>query len=498
MSMQWPYLPQQLPAYTGGAVPAVTSAFGLDAALGVSPSELIDDPARQAAFRARSVAGAGGATSPFSLRQIGPGGAGTGGVNPMLQPLPGTPASSSPYALRNLTSGAGGPAAQAARRGIAADLGSALSASARSSVPGAGTAAARTAATAAAESGAGGLGARLAAKAGLAARGLNPRSLMSPFNPRNLTAGSLARGALWGLGSQVAGGLTGNIAGRFGASQATADDLSRMAQYGVLGAGVGSAIPGVGTVLGGALGTGVGALGFIPGIEDVPVIGGLWGGSSDGGRSNLETLESIRKNNNNILRSMGADDAFINRANRQLSIALQVNNPDPDKEDFGAYGEEDLRGLGVQILEGMIQQFGMEQANAQSQQQLGGGFDSALAEIMAVQAQMAPLIQQQTATSQRYADQYAAAAQAAAAQIGDPALAAAGAALGAEFSANQASANQLAMQQLMTQPQAWQSALEQQYNEQMLALQQQQFQMQQQQAQMGSNYGLAPGLYPVG
>lgn len=390
-------------------------------------------------------------------------------------------------------------AGQAAARAAAAQqagIGAVLSQGARSATPGAGTAAARTAgpmgggglfagASAASPAAAGGIGGRLAG-----IRGALPGQLRGLLKP-----GNLARGVGWGLAGAFGGAAGQGIAGALGAGDETAADVGRLINYGVLGAGIGSMVPVIGTGLGGAIGAGVGALGFIPGIEDAPVIGGLWGGKK--GPTATDTLTSIRGNMADVLTSMGANQAFINRANRQLTIALQVNNPDPEKENFGAYKTEDLRTIGAQIMDGMIQQFGMEQQNTQQGADITGSFDSALAEIMAAQAYMQPLLQNQMAVSQQYADQYAASARAAAGTMTDPALAAAGTALANQFSADQASSNQLALQQLMYQPAAWQQQLEQQYNEQMLALQQQSLQLQQQQMAAGGQTGLAPGLYPM-
>lgn len=392
-------------------------------------------------------------------------------------------------------------AGQAAARAAAAQqagIGAVLSQGARSATPGAGTAAARPGGAGlfagAARAGSGVLpSAAASAPASLGARLLGPGGVRGM-----LGRGNLARGLGWGLAGAVGGAAGQGIAGALGAGEETSADVGRMINYGLLGAGFG-AMTGPGALItapiGAAIGTGIGALGFIPGIEDAPIIGGLWGGKK--GPTATDTLTSIRGNMADVLTSMGADQSFINRANRQLTIALQVNNPDPEKENFGAYKTEDLRTIGAQIMDGMIQQFGMEQQNTQQGADITGSFDSALAEIMAAQAYMQPLLQNQMAVSQQYADQYAASARAAAGTMTDPALAAAGAALANQFSADQASSNQLALQQLMYQPAAWQQQLEQQYNEQMLALQQQSLQLQQQQMAAGGQSGLAPGLYPM-
>lgn len=317
-------------------------------------------------------------------------------------------------------------------------------------------------------------------------RGLAGRSPLGKFGIGAAGLGIPLAGSLASQGIQAA------VPGEFGR------DLGNVAEFAGLGAGAGLLLGGgIGAGIGGLAGGAFGALSFIPGIEDVPVLGGILGGKPKG-----DLKKEIRTEFSSTLRSLGAPPEFISRMTKQLDIAYQVRGAFKDK----GLTNDELRVVSTEVLNAAIEQFGIEQQQQgqlqQQQQQLGGNFDRALAEIAAVQAWMAPLIQQQLGRSQFYADQYAQMGRAAAAHLEDPALASAGAAMATQWSADQAQANAIISQQLAHQPDAWRAALEQQFNEQQLALQAQALQIQQaqfaqEQGQLGLP-GLAPGLYPTG
>jgi hypothetical protein len=423
-------------------------------------------------------------------------------VNPLMRPpsgfaapggfaAPNTPRITPPSRLPSATPAANNAAAPASARILAPPAGAAQP-------PPGGVAAPSGRAQGPARPG---LGTRLIGQMASSARG--PVSTAGQWLIQHPRAAALGQGLLWTMGGSLAGQGVEGIAGALGASDSVQNDLGNMARYGVMGAGIGSMFPGVGTALGGAVGAGVGALGFIPGIENTPIIGGLWGGGDDGPSSG-SVNEDIRTRTAEVLTMMGASPEFIQRANQQFDIAYTVQGytrNDDGSWDFHGAKPEEVAQVGEQVLNGMIQQFGLEQNNAASQQQLTAGYDTAQAQILAAQAWMEPLLREQLANAQFYADQYAEAGRAAAGQINDPALAAAATALADQYSSSQASANLQATQQLM--PNIIMQQLEQQYNQQLQTLQQQQLNLQQQELQMAQNgmnpYGssLASGLYPT-
>lgn len=492
MSNAWspqPFLnPLLAPAFAQATLGPGSQLPGTLAAGGAGGSIPMPNPT--AASYGSALLGAGGGVPNGPTSRITP----PGPTNRILTPRTSLPPGPSSVLSARPTAGvrmAGGAAAGG--RGAGASTSSAANA-ARTSTQGAQSAAAKAASAASTAGEGGGLGSRLAAglRASHAASGGGIKGGAKLLGTR---AGMIGMGGLAGqAASAIAGGL--------GASQGVRDDLGRMGLWAGTGAALGSVIPGIGTGIGAGIGAIGGALGFIPGIENLPLIGGLWGGG--GGQSKSDINTSARNRMAEALTLMGADQSFIQRGNQQLDIAYTLagfTRKQDGSWDYKKASKDEIEAVAAPVIQGMIQQFGLEQQNTMAMSQLNGNFGNAQAQIMAAQAHMMPMMQDAMARNQHYADLYAQSATATAQNIQDPNLRAAAEQLAASYGADQSYANMMALTSVG--PQAMQNQLQGLYDQQMMALQQQQLQLQQQEMNMAASslnpYGsqLAQGLYPT-
>lgn len=243
---------------------------------------------------------------------------------------------------------------------------------------------------------------------------------------RSLGRGSLGRAGAYGLAGQV--GSMG-INALWDDPNSPMDNAAAAAAGGAgIGAGIGSLIaPGPGT----AIGAGVGAL-----------AGGAFGyltGKGEGGNAVAKELAKRQGQLNQLLDQLGASDELRDQAQFQLQMGV-------------ATGEAGSKGDVANIYK-QVQAMLPEALMADRQQQEQTRMKES--NMAAVQAWMAPMMQQQLSQSQWYADQFGNQMQAAAGQIQDPGMRAAQQALASSISSQQASTNAAYAAQIAAAPSAW-------------------------------------------
>lgn len=301
-----------------------------------------------------------------------------------------------------------------------------------------GTSAATSAATGAASqlagAGAGGSGATAAAGA------FNPALAQAAwqFGPAASGAGGQAGGIISKLGGRAGlmrGGMlagAGILAGQASNQLINDDDsswdegLSAALTGAGIGAGLGTIVPGVGNLVGGAVG---GAIGAGAGLAI-----GLFGPKNTGRVAVADELESQTKKMTELLSQYGASDELREEALMQLQLGT-----------INAGSKDEVRAISQQVTSYLGQAISADKQTAAAER-----FRAANA--AAVQSWLGPMMQEQLANQQFYADQSADSLRSAAATYADPSMAASTRVLADRVSTNAAQAGASQLGQLASTP----------------------------------------------
>lgn len=246
-------------------------------------------------------------------------------------------------------------------------------------------------------------------------------SLLSRFKPA-LTRG----GALRGLGLGAAGSLASGFVPQ---SDGTRDDALRgLLQGAGVGAGVGSFVPGVGT----ALGAGIGAIG-----------GGIHGLLTGGDSKDTERADMIAEQSKRLSDLM-REHGFTTTGRREMLSMFEMQSE--LAEDKGQVKE-----VANQII-AMLPQARMADEMQRAQEIDARQRQSA---VMAAQAWLGPMIQQQMDRSGQFADDVTQAMLAQANQITDPSLRASAQRRAHQVSLDNATRNAYQLQQMALTPQMY-------------------------------------------
>jgi hypothetical protein len=247
-------------------------------------------------------------------------------------------------------------------------------------------------------------------------------------------------------------------------------------EMGLAGAAVGGRFGGwPGAAIGAAAGGLAGGVGGFE-LEDIPWVGGIFGGGESKQGLSDDDFDELRTRYSDILGRYGAPQPFIDQAVTQFRLAYDVMGGDEMET-------ADANALAEMVLGDMIRQLQIEQQGGpldpygDARTQLADARQYDLAQIAATQAWVEPLVENIVAQQQGYVDQTAAAHNAMAAQITDPAVRAALEAVGHQMSSQQAAQSAMIAQQVAYEPDAMRAQLDAQYQSilQDLALQEAQY-----------------------